>query len=206
MEEEEKRQHDSWDTAALPVSDVSAREIRRRKLAISLHSGAKLGLIYVADDTIFSLWYWVSIILASWFSNSHIFKNGSSQHRRHKLACCNYQEGYNAVDHLWKIFFSPHTFITIHYQCLFSQQQSQDDLFQRRTKPKNYILSTIYSMMTIFITAVTRWSITTAERSTCVAVHAVWEVALHLVVRSIGFQIISHISHNSWVSYSYIAF
>ena len=55
MEEEEKRQHDSSDTAALPVSDVSAREIRRRKLAISLHSGAKLGLIYVADDTIFSL-------------------------------------------------------------------------------------------------------------------------------------------------------
>ena len=55
-------------------------------------------------------------------------------------------------------------------------------------------------MMTIFITAVTRWSITTAERSTCVAVHAVWEVALHLVVRSIGFQIIFHISQNSWVS------
>ena len=150
MEEEEKRQHDSSDTAALPVSDVSAREIRRRKLAISQHSGAKLGLIHVADDTIFSFWYWV-------------------------------------------------------YQWLFSQQQSQDDLFQRRTKPKNYILSTIYSMMTIFITAVTRWSITTAERSTCVAVHAVWEVALHLVVRSIAFQIISHISHNSWVSYTYIA-
>ena len=55
-------------------------------------------------------------------------------------------------------------------------------------------------MMTIFVTAVTRWSITTAERSTCVAVHAFWVVALHLVVRSIGFQIISHISHNSWVS------